>query len=117
VIEADLQAGFASRPHTGVLAAVARRIRAPWILRVLRHWLTAGILEEGMMRTAVEGTPERGVQSPVLANAYMQAFDDAWETKRRGTRLMRSWDDSGILCRGSPSRRFNGLRGSSRREA
>jgi group II intron reverse transcriptase/maturase len=112
VIDADLQACFASLPHTGVLAAVARRIRDPWMLRLLRRWLKAGILEEGMIRTAVAGTPEGGVLSPVLANAYMHAFDEAWETKMRGTRLIRYCDDYVILCRGNPQpwfRRMEGL--------
>src|SRR5262245_35363084 len=87
VIDADFQACFASLSHAGVLAAVARRICDPWIMRLLRRWLNAGILEEGTIRTAVAGTPEGGVLSPVLANAYMHAFDEAWETTMRGTRL------------------------------
>ena len=102
VIDVDLQACFASLPHAGVLAAVARRIRDPWILRLIRRWLKAGILEEGTIRTAIAGTPEGGGLSPVLANAYMHAFDEAWETKMRGTRLIRYCDDFVILCRGNP---------------
>jgi len=61
VIDADLKACFASLPHHGIIAAVARRIRDPWILRLLRRWLKAGILEEGSIRTAIAGTPEGGV--------------------------------------------------------
>ena len=102
VIDADLKACFASLPHAGVLAAVARRIRDPWVWRLIRQWLKAGTLEEGAIRTAVAGTPEGGVLSPVLANAYMHAFDEAWETKMRGTRLIRYCDDYVILCRGNP---------------
>jgi RNA-directed DNA polymerase len=74
VIDVDVQACCASLPHAGVLAAVARRIRDPWIVRLLRRWLQAGILEEGTVRTAVAGTPEGGVLSPLLANAYGRLF-------------------------------------------
>jgi RNA-directed DNA polymerase len=112
VIDADLQACFASLPHNGIIAAVSRRIRDPWILRLLRRWLKVGILEEGRIRTAIAGTPEGGVLSPVLANAYMHAFDEVWETKMRGTRLIRYCDDYVILCRGNPQpwfRRMEGL--------
>jgi group II intron reverse transcriptase/maturase len=101
VIDADLKACFASLPHNGIIAAVSRRMRDPWMLRLLRRWLTAGILDEGMLRTAVAGTPEGGVVSPLLANAYMHAFDAAWETKMRGIRLMRYGADSVMLCRGN----------------
>jgi hypothetical protein len=112
VIDADLQACFASLPHNGIIAAVARRIRDPWILRLLRRWLKAGILEEGSIWTAIAGTPEGGELSPVLANAYMHAFGEVWETKMRGTRLTRCSDDYVILCRGNPQpwfRRMEGL--------
>jgi group II intron reverse transcriptase/maturase len=102
VIDADLRACFASLPHAGVVAAVTRRIHDPWIIRLIRRWLKAGILEEGTIRTAVAGTPEGGVLSPVLANAYMHAFDDAWETRMRGAKLIRYSDDYVILCRGNP---------------
>jgi RNA-directed DNA polymerase len=107
VIDADLQGCFASLPHEGVVAAVARRISDPAILRSLRRWLKAGILEEGRLRTAVAGTPEGGVLSPLLANAYLHAFDVEWETKRRGTKLVRYCDDYVILGRGNPQPWFD----------
>jgi RNA-directed DNA polymerase len=102
VSEADLQGGFASLPHDGVIAAVARRLRDPWILRLIRRWLKAGILEEGRLRTAVAGTPEGGVLSPLWANAYLHTFAVEGETKRRGTQRIRYWDDYVVLCRGNP---------------
>ena len=101
VIDADLKACFDTIPHAGVLAAIARRISDPWILRLLRRWLKAGILEDGQVRLAVAGTPQGGVISPLLANAYLHALDVAWEEKGRGARLVRYCDDFVILCRGN----------------
>jgi RNA-directed DNA polymerase len=102
VIDAEVQACFASFPHHGLIAAAARRMRDPGMLRLLRRWLTADILAAGSIRTAIAGTPEGGVLSPVLANASLHAFDEGWETKRRGTRVIRDGEDYGILWRGPP---------------
>lgn len=101
VIDADLKACFDSLPHEGVIAAVRRRISDPWILRLIRWWLTAGILDEGELRSAVAGTPQGGVISPLLANAYLHALDVAWG-ERAGAKLIRYCDDYVILCRGNP---------------
>jgi RNA-directed DNA polymerase len=102
VIDADLKACFDSLPHDGVIVAVRRRITDPWILRLIQRWLKAGILDEGAIRSAVAGTPQGGVISPLLANAYLHALDVAWEEKAGGAKLIRYCDDYVILCRGNP---------------
>jgi len=102
VIDADLRACFDSLPHNGLISAVSRRISDPWILRMIRRWLKVGILEEGKVRSAVAGTPQGGVVSPLIANAYLHALDEEWEAKMRGAKLVRYCDDYVILCRGNP---------------
>jgi retron-type reverse transcriptase len=64
--------------------------------------LKAGSLDKGAIRSAVAGTPQGGVISPLLANAYLHALDVAWEEKGRGAKLIRYCDDYVILCRGNP---------------
>jgi RNA-directed DNA polymerase len=85
-------------------------------LRLIRWWLKAGVLEEGEVRTTIAGSPQGGVISPLLSNAYLHAFDVEWETKARGAKLIRYCDDDVILCRGNPQpwfqrmeRRITGL--------
>jgi len=97
-----LKACFDSLPHDGVIAAVQRRITDPGILRLIQRWLKAGVFEEGAIRSAVAGTPQGGVISPLLANAYLHALDVAWGETREGAKLIRYCDDYVILCRGNP---------------
>ena len=81
---------------------MARRIGDPGILRLIRRWLKAGVLEEGEVRTTIAGSPQGGVISPLVSNAYLHAFDVEWETKARGAKLIRYCEDYVSLCRGNP---------------
>jgi RNA-directed DNA polymerase len=111
VIDADLKACFDTLPHEGLVEAVQRRITDPWILRLLRRWLKVGILEEGKVRMSVAGTPQGGVISPLIANAYLHALDVEWESKFYGAKLVRYCDDYVILCRKNPSWWFRQMEG------
>ena len=63
------------------------------MLKLLRLWLQAGVLADGVVSEMVTGTPQGGVISPLLANIYLHAFDRAWVKSGTGT-LVRYADDS-----------------------
>ena len=62
------------------------------VLKLLRQWLQAGVLVNGVVTETVTGTPQGGVISPLLANIYLHAFDRAW-AERGGGEVVRIVDD------------------------
>jgi RNA-directed DNA polymerase len=68
------------------------------VLKLLRKWLEAGVMEEGVTRRTVTGTPQGGVISPLLANIYLHVLDRTWAERGHGT-LVRYADDAVVLCR------------------
>ncbi len=67
------------------------------VLKLLRAWLRAGVLDNGMVSETVTGTPQGGVISPLLANIFLHAFDRAWAESGTGE-LVRYADDFVVLC-------------------
>lgn len=116
VIDADLSGYFDSIPHRQLLRVVARRISDGAILKLIRGWLRAPMVEPQSPRgqggsgsgTNPRGTPQGGVISPLLANAYLNQLD--WEVNERcevKPVMVRYADDFVILSRPGEG---NGLR-------
>ena len=98
VVETDIASCFESIPHDRLMEAVEERIYDRKLLKLVRAMLRAGVMESGVVRHSVTGTPQGGVVSPLLANVYLHRVDRAWATRGRGV-LARYADDLVVLCR------------------
>ncbi|MCK5030945.1 MAG: group II intron reverse transcriptase/maturase [Thermoplasmatales archaeon] len=100
VLDADIKGFFDSIDHVKLLEFVHQRINDGRILKLIRKWLRCGVLECGVAKETIMGTPQGGVISPLLANIYLHEFDKFWKRQNMVTgKLVRYADDFVILFR------------------
>ena len=101
VVDADIRSFFDSIDQQKLLGLVEERISDRRVVKLIRQWLGAGVMdEENIVRNPATGTPQGGVISPLLSNIYLNAFDRVWQTECGHLgELVRYADDFVLMCR------------------
>jgi len=97
VVDIDLEKFFDRVNHDRLMAAVAARVEDKRLLKLIRAFLNAGVMEDGLVSPTGEGTPQGGPLSPLLSNLVLDEMDR--ELEKRGHRFVRYADDCNIYVR------------------
>jgi group II intron reverse transcriptase/maturase len=102
VLDGDLSSFFDGLDHEWLLKFVEHRIADQRVMRLIRKWLNAGVLEKGEWRCSEEGTPQGGSASPLLANIYLHYVFDLWvqhwrKTTAKGDVIVVRWADDFVV--------------------
>jgi len=100
VFDADIRSYFDTIDRGKLLGMVSERISDRRVVKLIRKWLVAGVMEDGTVRETLAGTPQGGVISPLLANIYLHELDRTWERECKYLGLLvRYCDDFVVMCR------------------
>src|SRR5580698_8002911 len=96
-VDFDLEKFFDRVHHDKLMGQIAKRVEDKRLLKLIRAFLNAGVMENGLVSPSVEGTPQGGPLSPLLSNLVLDELDR--ELERRGHRFVRYADDCNLYVR------------------
>src|SRR5260370_1081150 len=102
VIDLDLEKFFDRVNHDKLMGQIAKRVEDKRLLKLIRAFLNAGVMENGLVNPSVEGTPQGGPLSPLLSNLVLDELDR--ELERRGHRFVPYAEDCNIYVRSERAR-------------
>ncbi len=102
ILDADVSQFFDCVSHEWLVRFVEHRIGDPRILRLVRKWLKAGVMEDGEVTAAATGTPQGAVASPLMANVYLHYVFDLWvqqwrQRQARGHMIVVRYGDDSVV--------------------
>jgi len=96
-LDADISGFFDNIPHKLIVDAVAEEVADGNILNLVKKFLAAGVMDNGVFKPTTVGTPQGGVISPLLANIVLNKLD--WQLDKAGYRFVRYADDFVVVCK------------------
>lgn len=97
VVDVDLEKFFDRVNHDVLMDRVMKRVKDERLVKLIRRYLQAGIMDQGVVRPRDEGTPQGGPLSPLLSNLLLNEVD--WELERRGLAFARYADDCNVYVK------------------
>ena len=102
VLDGDISSFFDGLDHEWLIKFIEHRVADQRVVRLIRKWLNAGVLEQGQWSCSEEGTPQGGSASPLLANIYLHYVFDLWvqhwrKTKAKGDVIVVRWADDFVV--------------------
>ena len=102
VLDGDISSFFDGLDHEWLIKFIEHRVADQRVVRLIRKWLNAGVLEQGQWSCSEEGTPQGGSASPLLANIYLYYVFDLWvqhwrKTEAKGDLIVVRWADDFVV--------------------